>query len=97
MLVVGGDGHLAQVILAFRAASGLSRRLDGGQQQRDKHADDGDHDQQLNQREPGVAGAFVAPRVQTGWDGGSAGNDFRARRTRCLRHGEAPTGFENLA
>jgi hypothetical protein len=39
------------MILALHAARGLAGRLHGRQQQRDEHADDGDDDEQLHERE----------------------------------------------
>ena len=47
-----------------RAARGLSRLLDGGQQKCDQDADDQDHDQQFDQRE--AAGQALAEREKQG-------------------------------
>jgi hypothetical protein len=41
------EHDLLDMILALRAAGCLSCGLHGWQQQRDQHADDGDHDQQF--------------------------------------------------
>ncbi|MAT72332.1 MAG: hypothetical protein CMJ58_22745 [Planctomycetaceae bacterium] len=54
-------GELLHVVDALHAAGGLARRLDGWQQQRDQQAHDGDHDQQLNQREA-MSGAIEPGR-----------------------------------
>jgi hypothetical protein len=43
--------HLLQVVAALHPPRRLARRLHGRQQQRHQHPDDGDHHQQLNQRE----------------------------------------------
>jgi hypothetical protein len=54
---------LFQVVLALGAVGRLADPLDGGQQQRDQDADDGDHHEQLDQREatpvPGIHGLFL--------------------------------------
>jgi hypothetical protein len=42
--------QLPDVVGTARSAGRFARRLDSRQQQRDEHADDRDHDQQLNQR-----------------------------------------------
>src|SRR5262249_15443777 len=44
--------QLLQVIDALGPPRRLARRLDGGQEQRDQDRDNGDHHQQLDQREP---------------------------------------------
>jgi hypothetical protein len=36
----------------LHASRGFTRRLNGGQQQRHQHADDGNHHQQFYEREP---------------------------------------------
>ncbi len=54
VVVVHPQGNLLQVVRALGAASRLSGALHRRKEQRDQHADDGDHDQQLNQRK-GVA------------------------------------------
>jgi hypothetical protein len=45
--------ELLEVVAALTAAGGLAGRLDRRQQQGDQHPDDGDHHQQLDQREAG--------------------------------------------
>ena len=50
--VVMGQADLLQVVGAADAGGGLADLLDGRQQQADQHRDDGDHHQQLDQREP---------------------------------------------
>jgi hypothetical protein len=42
---------LSEVVLALGACGGLADFLHGGQQQADQDGDDGDHHQQLDQRE----------------------------------------------
>jgi len=49
--IVGGQADLVEVVLAAHAVGGLADLLDGGQQQADQDGDDGDHHQQLDQRE----------------------------------------------
>jgi hypothetical protein len=51
MIVVRRDAQLLDVVGALRPASGFARRLHRWQQQCDQDTDDGDHDQQLNERE----------------------------------------------
>jgi hypothetical protein len=47
---------LLEIIGADHAVGGVADLPHGGQQQRDQHADDGNHDQQFDQRErPGSA------------------------------------------
>jgi len=48
---VTGQAELLEVVGALHACGGLSDLLDGGQQQADEDGDDGDHHQQLDQRE----------------------------------------------
>ena len=50
-VIVQRQTKLLKVVLAARAAGGFAGRLHGRQQQRDKNADDGDHNEQLNKRE----------------------------------------------
>jgi len=47
------QADLPEVVLARHPASRLARHLHGGKQQRDKHADDGDHYQEFHQRKAG--------------------------------------------
>src|SRR3954471_12691460 len=51
------DSNLLQVVNAMGATRRFSHALHRGQQQRDQHADDGDHDQKLHQSEP-IRGGF---------------------------------------
>jgi hypothetical protein len=44
------QAYLFHAVAALHAASGLARRLDGGEQQGDEDADDRNDDQQFNQR-----------------------------------------------
>jgi hypothetical protein len=39
---------LAQVVFALRSAAGFAGGLDGGEEERDEDADDGDHYQQFH-------------------------------------------------
>ncbi len=49
VVVVHRQADLLQVVRALRATSGLTSGLNGRQQERDEHADDGDHDQKLDE------------------------------------------------
>ena len=49
VIVVHGQGELAEVALAARAVGGLANFLHRRQQQPDQHADNGDDDEQLHQ------------------------------------------------
>ncbi len=51
MIVVAGQGQLLHLVDAFRPAGGFASGLDGGEEQGDEHANDGDHDQQFDERE----------------------------------------------
>jgi hypothetical protein len=42
---------LLEVVAAHAAATGLTGRLHGGQQESDQHADNGDHHEQFHKRE----------------------------------------------
>src|SRR5262249_50774734 len=55
VVVVQGHAQLLEVVGAVRAGRRLADLLDGGQQQSDEDGDDGDHHQQLDQREGGAA------------------------------------------
>src|SRR5262245_44340842 len=48
---VSGHAHLLEVVGALDAAGGLAHLLHRGQEQADEDGDDGDHHQQLNERE----------------------------------------------
>ena len=48
---VAGQGDLLEVVLALGPGGGLADLLHGGQQHADEHGDDGEHHQQLDQRE----------------------------------------------
>jgi hypothetical protein len=50
VVVVQRESKLPQVILALRAASGLSGGLHGRQEQCHKHPDNRNHDQQFDER-----------------------------------------------
>jgi hypothetical protein len=51
VVVVHPQADLLHVVGALGAAGRLPRRLHGGQEQRDQHCNDGNHDQELDQRE----------------------------------------------
>src|SRR5205823_6630033 len=46
-----GQAKLMQIVLALEAVRGFAHFLHGRQQQAEKNANNGDHDQQLDQRE----------------------------------------------
>ena len=65
VVVVQGQPDLLQVVLALHPGGGLADLLDGGQQQADQDRDDRDHDQQLDQREPGSRrGLFMITSIR---------------------------------
>ena len=51
VVVVAGEAKLLEVVAALHPRGGLADLLDRGQQQADEDGDDGDHHQQLDQRE----------------------------------------------
>ena len=55
VVLVHSDADLTLVRQAIHSPRRFTRHLHGGQQQRDQHADHGDHDQQFNDREAGGA------------------------------------------
>src|SRR5262249_57831494 len=57
VVAVAGQAQLLEVVGALQPRGGLAHLLDGGQQEADEHGDDGDHHQQLDQREGGAASA----------------------------------------
>jgi hypothetical protein len=57
VVVVTGQGELLEVVLGLRPQGRLAHFLHGGQEQADEHGDDGDHHQQLDQREATPAGS----------------------------------------
>ena len=61
MMLVQREPDLTHVVLTTIAAGGFAGRLDGRQQQRDKHPDDGDHDQEFDQRESPTSVCASAP------------------------------------
>jgi hypothetical protein len=52
VVAVQRQADLVQIVLATCPVRRLPRLLYGGNEQGDQHADNGDHDQQLNQRKP---------------------------------------------
>ncbi len=65
IIVVQRDPDLNQVVLALRSPRGFSGLLNGGQKQRHKNGDDGDHHQKFNQREATLTG--TPPGGQRQW------------------------------
>src|SRR5262249_8829764 len=53
VVIVQRDADLLEVVRTRRAVGGLAHLLDGGHQQADEDGNDGDHHQQLDQRETG--------------------------------------------
>ena len=61
-----GQADLLEIVQALRAAGALAGGLNRRQQQRHQHADDRDHDQQLDQRKAAPMAAdrdMITPRV----------------------------------
>ena len=76
-LLVSGqrDPDLLQVVDALAPPRRLAGRLHGRQQQRDQHADDGDHHEQLDQRETRPAWTHLdGPRVDAARRPGGPGS-----------------------
>jgi hypothetical protein len=57
--VVRRDAKLSEVVRAAHAVSGLASILHSRQHQADQHRDDGDHHQQLDQRESAASPGSV--------------------------------------
>src|SRR5262249_26116535 len=55
VIVMDGQDDLVEVVFALRDGGGLADLLHGRQQHADEDGDDGDHHQQLDQREAGPA------------------------------------------
>src|SRR4051812_19525916 len=49
MIILQSEADLLQMIAALHSSSGFAGRLNRRQQQRDEHADDGNHHQQLDE------------------------------------------------
>jgi hypothetical protein len=49
--IEAAEGPLFDVIAALHAAGGFARGLDGGQEESNEDADDGDHDEEFHERE----------------------------------------------
>src|SRR5262249_21718870 len=67
VVAVQGKADLLQVVLTLHSGGGLADLLHGGQQQADEDGDDGDHHQQLDQREGTADVHRVIPRA-TAWN-----------------------------
>ena len=70
VVVVDGQADLLEVVRALHPVGGLADLLDRGQQQADQDGDDGDHHQQLDQREadskfPGLVRGMRMFRITT--------------------------------
>src|SRR5579875_3537027 len=85
--IVTGDGHLMKVVLALGTVGGLAHFLHRRQQQTDQNGDDGDHYQQLDQRE---TAAFA-------WVGNtSATHGETPKRQRKQDYGKRPVELQLL-
>ena len=62
VVIVQGQPHLLEVVLALRPPGGLAGGLDGGEEQADQDGDDGDDHQQLDQREAAASEAMAHGR-----------------------------------
>ena len=51
VVVVEGQADLLVVVATLRASRGFAGLLDGGEEQGHEDRDNGDHDEQLNERE----------------------------------------------
>src|SRR5689334_9031024 len=58
------ERDLPQMILALTTTRRFTCGLDGRQQQRDKHADDGNHDEELDERKTGADTTHDGPSKQ---------------------------------
>jgi hypothetical protein len=56
---VDSESDLPHVVFANRASGCCSYHLNGRKQHPDQNANNGNHDQQLNKREPGTTRNFV--------------------------------------
>jgi hypothetical protein len=59
VVVVHGQAELLEVVAARHACCRLADFLDGRQEQANEDGDDGNHHQELNQREPGRANGIA--------------------------------------
>ena len=62
LVVEHPQANLAEIVRALAPPSRFARRLDRRQEQCHQHANDGDHHQQLNERE--CPASLAAPRVR---------------------------------
>ncbi len=83
MVVVQSESELFQVVGTLHPSCRFSRGLNGGQQQGDQHADDGNDDEKFHEGE-----------TRKLYDGSTAsGRAFsRAERRECERHVDDPYG-----
>ena len=88
-VVVQRQADLLEIVAALRSPRGLARRLDGGQEQGDEHADDRDDHQQLDERKADGAAIGVThegnPRVRREEIPGSCSLGCRCRDENLLR------------
>jgi hypothetical protein len=85
--VVGAEADLLEVVLTLGPGGGFADLLHGGEEQSDQDGDDGDHDQQLNQREPAAAARTDGERshddsvmTATGTRGVTGSRELRAKQ-----------------
>src|SRR5262249_16676912 len=89
-VVQKGDTDLFQVILAAGAIRGLAHFLDGGQQETDQDADNGNDHQQLDQRKP----ARTAPKNKTGMPHGRTSTRAQRKVRTPIQTSEFPKSSE---
>ena len=85
-VTVQGEGHLLETVATTKPASRFSGLLNGWQQHSNKHANDGDDNQQFDQRE--TAASPTKTRLKASCPG--AGEETRASGTERARSHVAP-------
>jgi hypothetical protein len=65
MVIVAGNTHLFEIVLAAGTVGGLPHLLHSGQQKPNQDGDDGDDNEQLDQGESPRASDSVSPRWST--------------------------------
>jgi hypothetical protein len=86
-VVVKRQPQLFQIVLALRTPGGFAGLLDGRQQQRNQHGDDGDDHQQFDESESLSHGHAWTPQKRTGANGGdkpTINNDPENRRSKFV-------------
>jgi hypothetical protein len=89
---VKADPKLLQVVGALGSARGLSSCLDGGQQERDEHTDDGDDDEELDQSKAPARTQTHGKSSRESWWGNQPESSTKWKRTTELDKDE-----ENVA